>query len=357
MGDFGQIIDPYRVAPATGNLQDYNQFAARAEQIDAMRTAAMLAAATRQYLAQQNGLPQGVDPMAVQQYSGNEQQQRLAASADRRAWDTNALAHNRDTRAQKDFESKYQFANGFINNLPQQTDPLAHAAQMGGGPAGAELLAKLLGDKQVHQNDYDTRVNINNADNAAMLTRTQMTLDAQRKAKEWELNQQQQYETGQRQSGILALQQFLNTGDPSHLAGVDPRYLNPNVMDALDQGRSRKEAEARQAKMEAERGKYAPGAQKDGTSIVNNPDFAKQIVATQFPNTDPAEVIKQVILGTEQLGGDPRYRAVRSAFPAEYNDAWNARQQELRNEQQRQILEMIAGVRPTPSPFRMGQPQ
>lgn len=237
MGDFGQIIDPYRVAPAQGNIQDYGLFAARDEQTQALRVAQALAAATRQYLGQQQGLPQGVDPNAVQAYGGETQRQDLLGQQ-------NTRANAQEGRSAQDHQSKYDYANKFLGALPQQSDPVLSAAQQGGGVYGAELLGQLLGGQFTRSGELENRSAMNDADNVAAENRLRAELQIRGDADVDKEAREQGRMKDMRGQLAEATKRFM-MGDPEGLLALNPQLAgDPDFM--LQADANKKTYDARQ---------------------------------------------------------------------------------------------------------------
>ena len=197
MGDFGAIIDPYRVAPPSGDLlTSILQFAAMNQDMQRRRAADVEQGATNQMINQANGW-QGVDPFKVQAFDTQNSQNRLAVNADQRA----GAAEN---RAQQTFDDNRQFASDYIRNVqPQLVGPyLGGFAGVQPNPAAAQAIMGFLGQQagfnqeQIAKRgmlaeELKNRLALNEADNAAALARAQAVAGIQSKAAVDEINAKQ----------------------------------------------------------------------------------------------------------------------------------------------------------------------
>jgi hypothetical protein len=340
MSDFGQIVDPYRVSPAQGNIQDYGMFAQRAEQTDAMRVAAALAAATRQYLAQQNGLPQGVDPSAVQGYRGEDQRQLVVGEGNQRA---NAM----EGRQAQEFQEKRDYAERFIGGLPQQTDPLLGAAQQAGGVYGADLLQQMLGGQFGRQGALDNRTAMNTADNAAAQQRLETELRMKNQASVAEQARLDEVRKRQQGEAYDAFSEFKRTGDPAALAKIDPNLLtNPIIYDMMEQYKTEAGASA-EAERKAKILEANPPPPSPVGSIQNKNFTAEQQRQIMQARVDRArgdrtlEYYAQLVAQDSQglFASATPVNDMKTLYPEVYNAAWNKMQQEKQNKQFNQELE------------------
>lgn len=320
MSEFGTIIDPYRVAPSGGGvLEGLAQMAMGQEQVAKMKQDAMLAQATRQYLAQQMGLPEGADPMAVQNFRGEGQRQQIAGS--------------NESRVAQDHQGKLDYAQKFLGALPQQGDPTLAAMQAGGGVFGASALTDVLGRRFGQQEEMQNRVDMNKADNVA----AQQRLDAQMRAQAAEAVAAETRKTGSETAEQTKLQAAVvkaqMDGDWSQVYSMAPNLMgSPVQLDREESSRGRVDARAKQVADE----KQATDDMKLKQSPVGeiqtktDPRVKQSRVETSFPNMTPEQMVQQVVQGANSFGGDSRYKMVKEMFPELYDRIWNAEQQKLK---------------------------
>ena len=181
------------------------------------------------------GLPQGVDPMAVQQFQGEQQGQQIRG--------------NIDQRAGQDHQSKYDFANKFIGGLPQQSDPTLGAIQQAGGPQGAEALLNILGNQYGRRGELDNRSAINNADNAAAQTRLETEIRLKQEAAVAEQQRQTGVDTGKEERLRQALVKGQTTGDWTDFYSMAPNAVGmPTQYDREQQSQDSAAARAQAEK-------------------------------------------------------------------------------------------------------------
>lgn len=328
MSEYGQLIEAPRVAPAQGSMVDFFAAGQQQDQMLEERSKQILLEMTRQFLGNQMGLPQGVDPMAVQQFQGEQQGQQIRG--------------NIDQRAGQDHQSKYDFANKFIGGLPQQSDPTLGAIQRAGGPQGAEALLNILGNQYGRQGELDNRSAMNNADNAAAQTRLETEIRLKQEADQEKYTIDSTREKDQQKAAFDLVNQFKQTGNEGYLAQIDPKLLtSPVIYDMINGVKtelSEKANAEKKAKFLTDNPPPTPQPQQD-------PRIAQAKLDKDFPNMPLEEIIKNVIKGTESFGGDSRWKAVRAKDPEMYDAAWRARQKQLQEEQVLRMLEDIKNPR------------
>ena len=349
MSDFGQIIAPYRVAPAQGGLDDLALFLQRREMTDQSQVQSALAQATRAYLAQQQGLPQGVDPAAIQQFG-------IAGDTNTRAWNADTRAGAQEGRQAQDHQSRYDFADKFVGALPEQEDPYLRALQLGGGPYGAEGLSGALGGQFSRQGELAARGQMNDADNIAAQQRLETELRMKAEAAVAEQMRQQGVETDMTARIQKAWETGQATGNWSSFMALVPNAAGSPVMyDREETTKSEAKTRADAAAVE-DAHRTTPPPSPIGT-IQEDPEVRKARLNSMFPGMTPEQIVQQVIKGTEGFGGDFRYKAVREEHPDLYNEAWKARQLELEQIKRQEVIDMIEGRKPLPRVFQMGMAQ
>ena len=211
MSEFGQLTEAPRVSPAQGSMAGFFAAGQQQDQMLEEQSKQILLEMTRQFLGNQMGLPQGVDPMAVQQFQGEQQGQKIRK--------------NIDQRAKQDHQNKYDFANKFIGGLPQQSDPTLGAIQRAGGPQGAEALLNILGNQYGRRGELDNRSAINNADNAAAQTRLETEIRLKQEAAVAEQQKQTGVDTVKEERLRQALVKGQTTGDWTDFYSMAPNAV------------------------------------------------------------------------------------------------------------------------------------
>jgi hypothetical protein len=334
MSDSGgmSIIDPYRPNPTNGigAMQGMAQFAMSQEELAKRQGDAALAHATRQYLTRVMGLPEGVDPMTVQQSNGESQRQ--------------GAFQTQETRAQGEYDrmgADRQSALNYIDRLPEQEDPALEAFRKAGGVFGAKELAALMGGDYANKGALDARHRMNLDDNIAKASQETDRLTQQReydlaKEKRSKLLQDEENKRSQAAADMLVYDR-----DPTGVIGMNPNLSGtPTVGDKIDQYHNRQDADKTAKDNEEDKDKYRPDPGDTG-DFQEDPRLPQERINQQFPNMRPIDIIRQTILNTEQLGGDRVWKDVRTKYPEQYDEAWRQRQEELREQKVQTLMEYI----------------
>ena len=338
MSDFGQIIAPYRVAPAQGGLDDLALFLQRREMTDQSQQQSALAAATRAYLAQQNGLPGGVDPTAVQGY-------QIAGDTNTRAWNADNRAGAQEGRAAQDHQSRYDFANKFMEALPEQSDPYTRALQLAGGVYGAEGLNSALGGQYARQGELTNRSQMNDADNIAAQQRLETELRMRAKAAAAEQNRLTGVETDQQERIRQALVKGAQTGDYTDFYSMVPNAMvAPVQYDRETQDKESAAQRAAQAKIDEDkeilRRQLADKEKKTGMTAEQQKGVAETRFNRMARGRSPEQVAGSVVENSQRMIAPYSAREVdvmRTLYPDVYDKAYQdnlKQQQEQRYQQQ-----------------------
>lgn len=245
-GEGGQLIDPYRVAPAQGGIDDLLNFIRQRQQYGQAVENQHVAQDTRGYLNQQNGLPSGVDPMEIQKYVGEKQSQSISQG------DFN----NRqiDHQQLQDFAHKFMTGAQGNSQLQQSHDPYTQVLMQSGlSPYAAQGLAGAIGAQSGHAADLQGRIDMNNADNTAAAKRSQAEWDTRRLMASEEDKRKSDQEAALQAHQAAGIQKFIQSGG-SDISGLDPRTLSGDVLSmALGARQKQLEAEKKAADVEAAR--------------------------------------------------------------------------------------------------------
>lgn len=222
MGEYGQIIDPYRVAPAQGGLDELLNFVRTRAQYGREVQADEQLQATLGFLGGQAGLPQGVNPFDVQKYQGEGLNQQVVKG-------------DFDNR-QTDFRQKQEFAQGFMGSaqanptLQQSQDPYTQALLAAGmNPYAAQGLSGLLGGQAEKKGELDTRIAMNNADNTAAAERARMEWDTRRTIGAEDDKRKMDMENQLRAQQAAGIQKWIQSGG-ADITGLDPRMLSGDIL-------------------------------------------------------------------------------------------------------------------------------
>lgn len=222
MGEYGTIIDPYRVAPAQGGLDELLNFVRTRAQYGREVQANDQLQATLGFLGGQAGLPAGVNPFDVQKYQGEGLNQKVVEG------DFN----NRQT----DFRQKQEFSQGFMGSamqnptLQQSQDPYTQALLAAGmNPYAAQGLSEQLGGQSQRQGELQGRIDMNNADNTAAAERAKLEWDTRRQMGAEDDKRKAEYEAQIRAQQAAGIQKWIQSGG-ADITGLDPRTLSGDIL-------------------------------------------------------------------------------------------------------------------------------
>lgn len=311
-------------------MQGMAQFAMAQEELAKRQTDAALAHATRQYLTHVMGLPRGTDPQQVQQFNGESQRQ--------------GALQGQETRAQGEYDrvsADRQSALNYVNQMPPQQDPTLESFRKSGGVFGAKELAALMGGDYAHKGELDMRHQINTDDNVSRASQETNRLTQQHT---FDLDKERRVQMQldeERKRSQDAAGQLVDQGNPKGVIGLNPNLVGTQaVSDKVDQYRLGVANEKTKEDGESEKNKYRPQP-GDLTSGQEDPRITQERITQQFPNMQPIDIIRQVILNTENLGGDRRWKDVRSLYPEQYDEAWKQRQEAIKEQKTQAVLEYM----------------
>lgn len=345
MSEFGQLIDPYRVAPAQGDLLDYNRFYQQQEIVNKMREDAQLGQMTRSFITQQLGLPDGVDPFAIQQH-------QIAGNADQRA----QAAEGRNAQ---EWQQMQQFGQNFPQQVQQQyqgqqMSPLVQALiNSGGGAFGAKTLAGALAPMQQNSDEMSMRQrlsemqlqgqkDINAANNQSEIERQRIANEGALGRVQEELKARQGAQTNSAQQISQAYQQFLKTGDPSALYGLAPDLMRDEmfgaqVSDVQKRIGDQKAQEGVNTATEAARKRAAEMAGAQGQSLTPAQQLSiQQTLVDRFVNGKTPADRQEQLINISRGGSKELVAAVKQLIGQEYDAAYNER---IRREQGKRFNE------------------
>jgi hypothetical protein len=300
---------------------------------------AALAQATRRYLSQVMGLPEGVDPIAVRQSNGELQRQ--------------GAFQGQETRAQGEYDrtgADRQSALNYVDQLPEQKDPALEAFRKAGGVFGAKELAALMGSDYTNKGALDTRHRMNLDDNIAKASQETNRLMQQNgfdleKEKRSKLLRDEENKRSQAAADMLVYDR-----NPVGVIGMNPNLAGtPTVGDKVDQYHNRQDEAKAVKDNEEDKSRYRPKPGDTG-DFQEDPRLPQARINQQFPNMQPIDIVRQTILNTEHLGGDRVWKDVRTKYPELYDEAWRQRQEELREQKVQTLLEYIRKPPVPPNP-------
>lgn len=295
MSEYGDLIEPYRVAPPKGDpMLGIQQFAQNRYALGQQMQKDALAEATRGFLRQQLGLDQSVDPFSLQQYRGEDINQQVQSG-------DYGMRH-------QDFQDKQNFANSFMTNA--QNDPSVRGsndpytrllAAVGANPYAANALSGVLGNRsqnadnlaanqQTHQADLSARLQMNDADNKAAAERIAAEIAAKRDAMTQENQLSTQSADALRKQQQAGIDKFIKSGG-ADISGLDPRMLSGDVL-SMALG---KHAEEAKRQRDAEDKLFVENMRRQG----KNPDGSP--VATKSNGYTPPKNRLQVLMRSTPL--------------------------------------------------------
>lgn len=345
MSEFGQIIDPYRSAPAQGGLlEEILQFAGMTAQLDQQRRLETERMGTNQMINDQKGWS-GVDPFKVQQFDQGQQNMQIAGA--------------QEGRAAQDWQQKQEFAKGYVPNAQGMLTGSQFLESLRGLPANPYLAQTIMGalgqrdqmgveqqsKQQMLQQELQMRQQMNNADNIAETERAKAVAGIQAQSERDRLSDTEAIKLRQMKGATDYLKSniddpMLTGGDIAMRFGMNDTSAAMYFNSEIDRLRKAKKAQAdAAANAEHVNSSESQAPQNPKLTAQQNAEISQAVVqalqnSPAYRNYTPLQIAQMAVRQSQSFGGYDNYRHVQAVYPNEYAQAWDEFKQA---EQQKQF--------------------